>query len=230
MTRLALSSMEPGGLLAERAYERLVLAILGNEIEPGFSLSVPELARRLEISRSPVREAVQRLINDGLAVSIPRRGAVVSEINPKAFEHLFEVREPLEGLAARRAAHTVTDAALDELDAILNSHEEILRAGDPRAQIELDMTYHRTIREAAGNPDLSALLNRIQMRSHLALVTLWQGEVSARSSLDEHHVIQAALRARDADAAERAACQHIRNVRERMAQLPESDGEDDSDD
>ena len=224
MSKPALSKIEPGTLLADGAYESLVQAILGNELEPGASLSVPELARQLEISRSPVREAVQRLINDGLAVSLPRRGAVVSEIHPEDFDDLFEVREPLEGLAARRAAAVITDRDLMQLDTILANHEKILTSGDPAIQIRLDMTYHATIREVAGNPDLSSLLNRIQMRSHLALVTLWQGETSSRLSLDEHHVIQSALHDRDPDAAEQAARRHICRVRKRVAEAAAADG------
>lgn len=216
MSEPILSRVEPEGLLADRAYERLVRAILGNEVEPGEPLSVPDLARRLEISRSPVREAVQRLINDGLAVSLPRRGAVVAEIHPADFDHLFEVREPLEGLAARRAAEVVTDHDLETLQEILQAHERILSEGEAGSQIELDMAYHRTIREISGNEELSSLLNRIQMRSHLALITLWRREASSRLSLEEHCAIQSALESRDPDAAERAACEHIRRVRARV--------------
>lgn len=216
MTKPILSKVNAGGLLADQAYARMVRAILGNELEPGDSLSVPELARRLEVSRSPVREAVQRLINDGLAVSLPRRGAVVAEIHPEDFDHLFEVREPLEGLAARRAAAVVTDADLARLEEILEDHKRILTGGEAGLQIELDMAYHRTIREIAGNEELNALLNRIQMRSHLALITLWRREASSRLSLEEHCAIQEALVARDPEAAERAAAAHIRRVRARV--------------
>lgn len=218
MTKRALAKMEPGGLLADRAYETLVRAILTEELMPGAALSVPELARSLDVSRSPVREAVQRLINDGLAMSVPRRGAVVSEIHHEDFENLFEVREPLEGLAASRAAVAVTDADLSRLQGILDEHDRVLREGDQASQIELDMEYHRTIRDVAGNLELCALLNRIQMRSHLALITLWRQEASSRLSLEEHAAIQAALQARDPAAADSAAREHIRSVRARMAQ------------
>lgn len=216
MSKPILSRVEPGGLLADGAYERLVRAILGNELAPGEPLSVPELARRLEISRSPVREAVQRLINDGLAVSLPRRGAVVAEIHSEDFDQLFEVREPLEGLAARRAAEVVTESDLVRLDEILQAHEQILSEHEAGSQIELDMAYHRTIREIAGNEELNALLNRLQMRSHLALITLWRHEASSRLSLEEHCAIQSALESRDPDAAEEAASRHIRRVRARV--------------
>ena len=90
-----LQALEPGDLLADRAYRQLSRAILGSQLPAGTPLSVPELAQRLNISRSPVREAVQRLIYDGLAVSVPHRGAVVSEIKPDDF------RAPAGG--ARRA-------------------------------------------------------------------------------------------------------------------------------
>lgn len=221
----SLSKLEPGGLLADSAYDALVRAILSNELQPGTPLSVPELARVLEISRSPVREAVQRLISDGLASSTPRRGAVVSEIRAADFDALFEVREPLEGLAARRAAAAITPDGLAELAFILDAHEQVLPAGDPDSQIEHDMAYHRTIRQIARNPELNALLNRIQMRSHLALVTLWRAEASSRLSLNEHREIQGALEAGDPDAAEEAARRHIRRVRARVGDALVSTGD-----
>ena len=80
-----LQALEPGDLLADRAYRQLSRAILRNQLVAGTPLSVPELARRLNISRSPVREAVQRLIYDGLAANVPHRGAIVSEIKPDDF-------------------------------------------------------------------------------------------------------------------------------------------------
>ena len=97
-----LDPLQPDELLADRAYRELSRAIITGRIEPGTRLSVPELARQLDISRSPVREAVQRLIYDGLAENRGRRGAIVAMIDPRDFLSLLEVRQLLEGFAARR--------------------------------------------------------------------------------------------------------------------------------
>ncbi len=117
-----LQALEPGDLLADRAYRQLSRAILRNQLAAGTPLSVPELARRLNISRSPVREAVQRLIYDGLAANVPHRGAIVSEIKPDDFRGLLEVRQVLEGLAARLATERATDDDLRSLHDVLEDH------------------------------------------------------------------------------------------------------------
>ena len=117
-----LQALEPGDLLADRAYRQLSRAILRNQLVAGTPLSVPELARRLNISRSPVREAVQRLIYDGLAANVPHRGAIVSEIKPDDFRGLLEVRQVLEGLAARLATERATDDDLRSLNDVLEDH------------------------------------------------------------------------------------------------------------
>lgn len=208
----------PGELLADAAYNSLRRAILDGGLSPGSQLSVPDLARRMEISRSPVREAVQRLIADGLATAIPRRGAVVSEIDPGGLDDLFEVRAILEGLAAGRAATRADTASLDRLQALLADHEAVVSAGDVAAQVELDVQYHRAIRKLAANPELNTILDRIEVRSHLALNTLWERPASSRLSVDEHRAIFRAIAAGHAERARLAAEEHVRSVRARVDQ------------
>ena len=129
-----LQAIEPGDLLADRAYRQLSRAILRNQLVAGDALSVPELARRLNISRSPVREAVQRLIYDGLAANVPHRGAIVSELKPDDFRGLLEVRQALEGLAARLATERATDEQLRSLREVLDEHAVVVEAGDEDGQ------------------------------------------------------------------------------------------------
>ena len=211
-----LQALEPGDLLADRAYLQLRRAILRNQLVAGDALSVPELARRMNISRSPVREAVQRLIYDGLAANVPHRGAIVSELKPEDFRGLLEVRQALEGLAARLATERATDEQLRSLRAVLNEHAVVVEAGDEDANVELDTRFHSIIREAAGNPELSMTLSRIQGRAHLSRFTLWRAKRNTRDALDEHQAIFVAMAARDPDGAERAARQHISNLLARV--------------
>src|SRR5579875_1256952 len=90
--------------IADAVYERIRDAIFTGALPPDARLSVPALADRLGVSRSPVREAVMRLIHDRLAVEEPRRGAVIARIEPADLIHIYEVREALEGLAVSLAA------------------------------------------------------------------------------------------------------------------------------
>ena len=220
-----LALIEAGDLLADRAHAQLSTAILRQELPPGTSLSVPELARRLGISRSPVREAVQRLIWDGLADYRGRRGTVVVSIDLNDFLGLLEVREVLEALAARLAAERGT---ADEREALRAIHEELealgSEASDEADFAGIDMRFHTAIREMSRNSDLYASLARSQDRAHLSLNTLWQGERNVRITQLEHAAICDAIVDGDGDRAQEAARTHIANLRQRViAVLNESE-------
>lgn len=218
------------GLLADRTYETLKSAILANRLTPGTPLSVPELARQLDVSRSPVREAVQRLIYDGLATHVPHRGALVTTVDRDDLRELYVVREMLEGLAARLATERGDRAGLARLQAIVDDHEVALTTPDDArvaeilggltgnaAHIELDRRFHGTIRELAANAHLTAALEPITGRSHFALHSLWRSLDAARLALDEHHRILDAMVVGDIEGAELAARQHIARLRTRLA-------------
>lgn len=205
-------------LLTDRTYATLKQAIFDNELPPGTALSVPELARRLSVSRTPVREAVQRLIYDGLAVHVSHRGAQVSTVDIEDLRQLYVVREQLEGLAARLATEQVDARGLTTLQAIIAEHERVLAGGaGEAAHIELDVRFHRALREIAANPNLTAALEPLAGRSHLALHTLWRSADAPRLALDEHRAIVAAIAAGDPDSAEAAARRHISRLRVRLS-------------
>ncbi|MXW88527.1 MAG: GntR family transcriptional regulator, partial [Acidimicrobiaceae bacterium] len=209
--------IEAGDLLADRAYTQLSTAILRNELPPGTSLSVPELARRLGISRSPVREAVQRLIWDGLADYRGRRGTVVVDIDLSDFLRLLEVREVLEALAARLAAERGSDAQRDDLRQIHQEFES-LKSSDASqwAFLEIDMRFHAAIRAMSHNQDLDTTLARSQGRAHLSLNTLWRRERNLRVTQREHAAICEAIVDGDTDRAESAARTHIACLGQRV--------------
>lgn len=213
-----LTAIPPGGSLADAAYGQLSEAILRNELSPGTSLSVPELSRRLGISRSPVREAVLRLIHDGLADYQGRRGTYVSSIQMVDFVALLEVREVLEGLAARKAAER---ALPDELRVLDGLHQEFL-ALDPEGTeeeatfVELDMAFHSLIRSMAKNRELSDMLTKSQARAHLSMHSLWSGSRNVAAVQAEHSELCASILACDAERADAAARRHIRGLRQRV--------------
>lgn len=204
--------------LADAAHARLSELILRNELVPGTPLSVPELSRRLDVSRSPVREAVQRLVYDGLADYRGRSGTFVSSIDTHDFLDLLEVREVLEGLAARMAAIRADDAEIAELAEI---HDRLDNDEATSALVELDMAFHRLVRRMARNPEISTALARAQARAHLSMHSLWKGTRNIDAVRDEHGEILDAIRARDASRADRVARAHIVELRARV--LRESD-------
>lgn len=220
MARIA-AALEPlaaGGSLADRTYETLKAAILANQLPAGTALSVPELARQLQVSRSPVREAVQRLIYDGLANHEPYRGAEVARVDLEDLRELYVVRELLEGLAARLAAEKLDSVGLQRLQDIVAAHEEALTTkADNATHIELDIRFHDEIRDLAANRHLAAVLAPIAGRAHFALHSLWRSADATRLALDEHKAIVDAMITGDPALAERAAQQHIARLRVRLA-------------
>jgi DNA-binding GntR family transcriptional regulator len=213
----ALAELEHGGLLADRAYAQIQGAIYDNRLPAGASLSVPELARQLAISRSPVREAVQRLVHEGLAVTVPHKGAVVARVQPEDLYQLYEVRELLEGLAVRLATHHLDQGAAGELGGIVARHREVLDGDEGlTAHIEIDMRFHRRIREIAGNPHLVRALDDLQGKIRLAMHSLWRSEDAPRLALRDHEEILAFMTGGDAGAAEAAARRHIARIRDAL--------------
>lgn len=205
-------------LLVEAAYRRLREAILSNRLPPGTPLSVPEFARRFEVSRSPVREAVQRLVFEGLAINVVHKGAEVAGVQLADLQQLYVVREVLEGLAARLATERIGSEGLAALLRILEEHERVAGSGEEQSHIELDMAFHQTIRQACGNEYLVTTLNRLAGKSHLALFHLWRGPDGPRFAVDEHKRVYAAMAAGDPTGAEAAARAHIAQLRVRLNQ------------
>lgn len=215
----ALDQLPPGGFIGERTYEAVKSAILSNRLSPGTALSVPELARQLGVSRSPVREAVQRLIYDGLATHVPNRGAEVSRVDIEDLRELYVVRELLEGLAARLATENLDVDSLGLLRGVLDDHEKVLASeADIGAHVHLDTLFHRTLRDMAGNAHLTGVLEPIVGRSHFALHSLWRSADAPRLALDEHRQIVDAMVTGDPALAETAARQHIARLRIRLSQ------------
>lgn len=206
-------------LLADRVYRELRDAILGGNLRPGDSLSVPELAQQMGISRSPVREGVQRLIHDGLATHVPYRGAEVSRFEPSRLQGLYVVRELLEGLAARLATERLDSSHAAELRKVLAAHGRAIRSRSGAAElrhIQLDMKFHRITRQIASNEHLSTFLDMLQGQSHLAYHALWRAPDASRLAYEEHERIFEAMLEGDPGKAEQAAREHIAGLRTRL--------------
>lgn len=220
----SLRSIGGGDLLADLAYKEIQAAIFSNRLAPGVALSVPELARQLDISRSPVREAVQRLVHAGLAVTVPYRGAVVARVDIEDLQQLYEVRELLEGLAARRAVERLYPRSLAKLEELVGEHRRALDEGrGVQVHIEYDMNFHRGIRDLADSVSLSEFLETLQGKVQLAMHSLWRSEEAPWLALEDHEGILAAMSAKDPAAAEEAARAHIARLRATLLSVAEGE-------
>lgn len=200
--------------LADQVYAVLRGQILARELVPGDHLSVPVLAESLGLSRSPVREAVQRLVVEGLAVEEFHRGARVAGVDASDLAAVYAVRGVLEGLAAGLVAEDHDAALLAVLKTSIADHRVAIDHGDEQAIIAADQAFHQAVLDAAGNEHLNRALGPLLGRAQVAMLS---GDLSRwpRKALAEHRAILAAIRAGDADAATAAASAHVRAVLER---------------
>lgn len=210
----SLSPMETGPSLSDRVYDTLLKHIVGQILKPGTRLSVPRLAHRLGVSRTPVKEALERLTQEGFVTTLPNRGAFVTIYRREDLDELYQLREVLEGLAARLAAPKMDSGLLEELRGLLSRGEAAVGKGDIFAHATIDLEFHRLIREQAGNRRLARTLDNLQDQIRVVLRTSATIPGSMQKALAEHRTILAALEVRDPDGAERATRSHVRRIRE----------------
>jgi DNA-binding GntR family transcriptional regulator len=197
--------------LAERTFHVLADAIVSGKIPLGSRLRESELAEKLSVSRSPLREAISRLESAGLVRTISRKGSYVVKPTSGEISNLFQVREYLEGLAARLAAGRMTAEQLEQLERNLR-HVRARLESEATGYPEESPDFHAAIASATLNDTLVETLRRIHRQS--GLVRRLSGARSARAvvALQDHEEILEALRGRDADCAEKRMRQHIRSA------------------
>lgn len=152
----------------DEVYARLKEAIVDNRLEPGTPLSEEKLAAEHGLSRTPIREVLQRLSRDGLVEIIRNRGAFVSRLDPRDMHELFEMREALEGFAARLAAQRMEDREIARLDERFRLLKKKRRGVDARDLSKAGEDLHIAIQAASGNRRLTEALDRIQLHSRRA--------------------------------------------------------------
>jgi DNA-binding GntR family transcriptional regulator len=198
-------------------YVALRDAIVTAALEPGRQLSENELAARLGVSRTPVREALQRLREERLVEVVPQLGTFVTRISTSAVGDAQFVREALECAAIREAAVRASDADVAALEAIVVQQEETDAAGDFDRFYALDEELHRAFCDLSGHGIAWSLTQRA--KGHLNRIRRLSlpepGYIE--EMIAEHRAVIAAVAARDADAAEQALRHHLRMV---LSSLP----------
>ncbi len=190
----------------QAAYRRLLEEIRSGALAPGTRLRETELAERLGISRTPVREAIRQLEADGLIIHLPRQGASIRTLDHAEIVELYEMRTVLEGTAARLAARAASGIELAEL-AALNSELAAAPAG-PQAR-ELNRQFHRTLFDAARNRFLLKSISALQKTLLILGPSTLTDPDRAAAAVTEHAAVLDALEARDAAGAEAAMRAHV---------------------
>jgi DNA-binding GntR family transcriptional regulator len=205
-------------ILTETVYDLIQQRLVDHEIEPGSKLNINGLAAELEVSPTPVREALARLEADGLVVKRSLAGYTAAPLMSEAdFEDLFEMRVLLEPAAASRAAGRVTAADLAALDDHLGQMRKAQHDASRetlRLFFQQDALFHGRIAAASGNALMADTLRRFH--SHTHLYRLYFREGIAEATCREHERIVEALREADPDTAAAAMRSHIRRAQQRL--------------
>jgi DNA-binding GntR family transcriptional regulator len=196
--------------LGERAYRRLRDGIVQGTLRPGSRISERSMANALGISAQPVREALRRLEQDGMVVTLPRRGTVVAEIGPERLAELGRIRAALEGVAAALAAERMSGEDLAALAGVVRGMRGATAAADTEALAELNERFHAILQGATGNLFLVKSLEALRAYDDLGrLRALGSTPKDMPKALREHAGILAALRARDPALAEARMRHHV---------------------
>lgn len=207
-----------GDALAESAYQRIRAAIGEGVFAPGQRVIEANLADWLEVSRTPVREAVQRLEAEGLFAHSPRQGLIVRRLEYQEVVELYAMREVVEATAARMAARQATEPEIDILTD-LHAMERAATPGDYAAAARLNRLFHEALHDAAHNRYLIDSLRPLDNAMILLENTTLSVEGRRDEALDEHRAIIDAIRARDADGAADAAAAHIRTAQRKRLNM-----------
>jgi DNA-binding GntR family transcriptional regulator len=193
---------QAAGLLREQ--------ILAGRYSSGTRLNEVEIAAEMGISRGPLREALQRLVVEGLVEVVPHRGAIVRTFTQVELRQMYEFRNIVESGAARLAAARASEEGVASLRAMLVDTDELLRR-TAQAAYPVSQDFHRRVIELCGNPPLLRAGVELQTQVRIARQTSGSDPDRARAALDEHRQIVDAIARRDPEAAGAAMSRHLRH-------------------
>lgn len=197
--------------LRDVVFNTLRRAILRGELKPGERLMEIQLANKLGVSRTPIREAIRKLELEGLVLMIPRKGAEVAEITEKNLRDVLEVRCALEELAVQLACDRIDGSGLKELHEAADRFRNILDSDDITQIAQADEAFHDVIFTATGNQRLIQLLNNLREQMYRYRIEYLKKKECYPQLLDEHESIIHAIESQDKDMAMQITGQHINN-------------------
>ncbi|MDD6283138.1 MAG: GntR family transcriptional regulator [Oribacterium sp.] len=198
--------------LRDLVFNTLRQAILKGELKPGERLMEIQLAEKLGVSRTPIREAIRKLELEGLVLMIPRKGAEVAKISHKSLQDVLEVRGALEELATDLACQRITDEELESLRKAEAHFKQVVSSGGNEMQIaEADEAYHDIIYNASGNKKLVQMINNLREQMYRYRLEYIKDEAKRGTLISEHEKILEAIRLRDIIRAKALMKEHIDN-------------------
>jgi DNA-binding GntR family transcriptional regulator len=199
--------------LSKQVYSILKEMIANHRFTPGARINIEQLTKELGTSRTPVWEAVHRLIQEGLLTNIPNRGVFMVELTPRIALELYTVREELEGLAARLAVRNIDQKTIARMKKCLGEQDKVVRRKDLVGYSRLDFDFHAMVYEACGNSILQEMLETVKSKMRPIAMHI---DLVLPLLYEEHLRILRALESRDAAEAERVFRIHNRHMIEEI--------------
>ncbi len=197
--------------LRDVVFNTLRQAILRGELKPGERLMEIQLANKLGVSRTPIREAIRKLELEGLVLMIPRKGAEVADITEKSLIDVLEVRRALEELAVQLTCDRITEEEIIELRRAAENFKKTLKSKDITEIAEADVKFHDVIYMATKNQKLIQLLNNLHEQMYRYRIEYLKDSEVYPKLIGEHEEIIRRITDREKEEASRIVCQHIDN-------------------
>jgi len=214
-----LSIPKKPGALADWSYEIIKQQILDLDIQPGAQLHIEIFAEKLDVSRTPLREALQRLASEGLVEIRPRVGYFVSDITEQDIRDLLEIREIIESRAAHRAANDLTDKEMEILKEMNKATKQAVAKGDYNDFLEKEISFHNFLHKHIENEHLTALVETLNNLTYRERIISIKSKENVEATVLEHQRIIDALLNRDADKAAWYMAEHLKNVSDRIVKF-----------
>ena len=197
--------------LRDVVFNTLRQGILKGELEPGERLMEIQLAERLGVSRTPIREAIRKLELEGLVLMIPRKGAEVAKISARSLRDVLEVRRALEELAIELACQRMSEEEVGNLQKAQEDFKNAIAEGDAMKIAETDEHYHDVIYEGTQNAKLIQMLNNLREQMYRYRLEYIKDEDKRKILVLEHEKILKTVRERKVAEAKEAVREHIDN-------------------
>ena len=197
--------------LRDVVFNTLRQAILRGELKPGERLMEIQLANKLGVSRTPIREALRKLGLEGLVNMVPRKGAEVADITEKSLRDVLEVRKALEELSVQLACEKITEEEIEELKRVAERFKDTLNDQDVTKIAEADVAFHDVIYTATDNQKLILLLNNLREQMYRYRVEYLKKEEAYPQLIAEHEELIDNISKRNKEEATRIMCEHIDN-------------------
>ena len=199
--------------LTSQAYQIIKNMILNSELKPGKRIIEEKLGKEMGISRTTVKRALAKLVEDGLLEEKPFKGSYVKNINLNDILDIYNVREVLEGLAARLAADLIENKKLLKMKKILKKAEDCIKKEDYDSYVKLDNEFHEILAKASKNIIIFKMINNFNIRKFSFNIGLIR---PVEETLVEHRAIIDAIDKHNSDLSEKLVRDHISNTRERI--------------